>query len=144
MNLLVIERGLQPAGFLRELCQGSGHSVCFCRSEAEAATVCGRKDVRFDWVVVNGHSTGARGDLVGRLRELGCRAPVVYLAAGEEEGAERALHPRPDVRRGSNPERLRLNRLDLLRLLTQPGGVYAGEEILFEYHGPHSGTREST
>jgi hypothetical protein len=33
--------------------------------------------------------------------------------------------------------RQRLTRLDLHRLLTQPGGAFGREEILFEYHAPH-------
>jgi hypothetical protein len=38
---------------------------------------------------------------------------------------------------GQVASRQRLTRLDLHRLLTQPGGAFGREEIIFEYHAPH-------
>jgi hypothetical protein len=140
VRLLIIEQARRATPLVRELCRQSRHAAFFCRDPADIPTICSRHGTDFDWIVVNGMEVSGKVDLVDMLRTLGCSAPLVFLAA--EEGAPVANRlPRRHTRRGG---RLRLTRPDLVHLLTQPGGIFAGEELLFEYLTPPHEPRRST
>jgi hypothetical protein len=130
MNLLLIEHEMRPAALLEELCRGSVHRLQVCRTASEAAEIWVQQEGEIDWIIINGIPTDAGADLVGVLLATGCQAPVVYLSAGEGNPAGEKLP-------GAVASRQRLSRLDLHRLLTQPGGAFACGEPLFEYHAPH-------
>lgn len=130
MTLLLVEYEMRATPFLGELCRGRTHRLLSCRNIHEAADICVQLGGRIDWIVVNGIPADERRDLVGILRATGCQAPVVYLSAGESATTGEGL-PAPMA------SRQRLTRMDLHRLLTQPGGAFGHEEILFEYHAPH-------
>lgn len=130
MKLLLVEHEMRPSPLLGELCRRSEHRLLSCRTIHEAADICRRQGEEIAWIVVNGIPVEEGGDPVAMLRATGCRAPVVYLSAGESAPAEEG-RPAPAA------DRQRLTRLDLHRLLTQPGGAFARGEILFEHHAPH-------
>jgi hypothetical protein len=130
MTLLLVEYEMRATPLLGELCRGRTHRLLSCRTIHEAADICIRLGGRIDWIVINGIPAGESRDLAGILRATGCQAPVVYLSAGECATAWEELPERVASRQ-------RMTRLDLHRLLTQPGGAFGHEEILFEYHAPH-------
>lgn len=130
MILLVVEYEMLATSLLGALCRGRAHRLLSCRTIREAADICIRLGGRIDWIVINGMPADESRDLVGILRATGCQAPVVYLSAGECATTGEELP-------GQVAGRQRLTRLDLHRLLTQPGGIFGREEILFEYHAPH-------
>lgn len=130
MKLLLVEHEMRPTPLLSELCRGSAHRLLACRTIPEAADICRQHGGSIDWVIVNGIPAAEHCDLVGILRATGCQAPVVYLSAGESAPTAEGLS-------GQVAGRQRLTRLDLHRLLTQPGGAFARGEMLFEYHAPH-------
>lgn len=130
MNLLLLEHETRPAALLDELCRGTAHRLHVCRTVGEAAELWAQQEGRIDWIIVNGIPTDAGADLAGALRATGCQAPVVYLSAGEG-------NPTGERLPGIVASRQCLNRLDLHRLLTQPGGAFACGETFFEYHAPH-------
>ena len=130
MTLLLVEYEMRATPLLSELCQGGEHRILSCRTIREAADICVQLGGRIDWIVINGIPAGEGRDLVGILRATGCQAPVVHLSAGECATTGEGLP-------GQLASRQRLTRLDIHRLLTQPGGAFGREEILFEYHAPH-------
>jgi hypothetical protein len=130
MTLLLVEYEMRATPLLGELCQGGEHRILSCRTIREAADICVQLGGRIDWIVINGIPAGEGRDLVGILRATGCQAPVVHLSAGECATTGEGLP-------GQLASRQRLTRLDIHRLLTQPGGAFGREEILFEYHAPH-------
>jgi len=130
MTLLLVEYEMRASPFLDELCRGRAHRLLSCRTIHEAADICILLGGRIDWIVINGMPADESRDLVGILREQGCQAPVVYLSAGECTTTGEEF---PD----QVTSRKRLTRLELHRLLTQSGGVFGREEILFEYNAPH-------
>ncbi|HEY7744859.1 MAG TPA: hypothetical protein VIA07_00885 [Desulfuromonadales bacterium] len=130
MTLLLVEYEMRASPFLDELCRGRAHRLLSCRTIREAADICIQLGGRIDWIVINGMPVDESRDLVGILLAAGCQAPVVYLNAGESATIGKELP-------GQVVSRKRMTRLDIHRLLTQPGGAFGREEIIFEYHGPH-------
>jgi hypothetical protein len=130
MTLLLVQCEIRATPLLGELCQGRAHRILSCRTIREAADICIRLGGRIDWIVINGFPAGEGRDLVWILRATGCQAPVVNLSAGECATTGEGLPSQLASRQW-------LTRLDLHRLLTQPGGAFGCEEILFEYHAPH-------
>jgi CheY-like chemotaxis protein len=141
MKLLVIEQQLRSTPLLREICRGGEDTVVFCRSGAEAVASLRRHRASFDWIVINGLSSGRSGPLVDMLRAHGCHAPIVYLAAGESDSCAGGSPVQRVSKIPGKTERARLTHFDLHRLLTQPGGAFEGEDILFDYHAPHARKR---
>lgn len=130
MKLLLLEYEQKATPLLAELCRDSTHHLLVCRTACEAAQICREHCGGFDWIIVSGAAAAEKSELARMLRGTGCKAPVVFWSSGVTAATA-----------GEQPGHLvhhrRLTRLDLQRLLTQPGGVFEDQEVLFEYHAPH-------